>query len=146
MASPVEAQFILCDAAQADPSGKMHMLGAGWSITHTPTPPHALAIMLKIPWDRANQPIQVSAVLEDGDGKPVTLGQPPLPVRNDAQVEVGRPPGVAAGSMLPASFAVTVPPLALRPGRYEWRVTVAEQEFVASFQVLPQQQAMSASH
>lgn len=145
MASPIEAQFILCDAAQADPSGKMHMLGAGWSVTHTPTPPHALAIMLKIPWDRANQKIEVSAVLENGDGSVVTLGDPPLPVRQAAQVEVGRPPGVAAGSMLPASFAVNVPPLPLAPGRYEWRVRVAEEEFAASFQVLPPQYTVPAS-
>lgn len=145
MASPIEAQFILCDAAQADPSGKMHMLGAGWSMTHTPTPPHALAIMLRIPWDRANQQIQVSAVLEDGDGKPVLLGTPPVPLRQDAQVEVGRPPGVAPGSMLPASFAVNVPPLPLTPGRYEWRVRVAEQESTASFQVLPQPQVLPSS-
>lgn len=29
MASPVEAMLILCDAAVSDPTGKVHMLGAG---------------------------------------------------------------------------------------------------------------------
>ena len=135
MASPIEAQVILCDAAQADPTGKMHMLGAGWSVTTTPTPPHALAIMLRIPWDRANQQIDVSAVLVDADGQPIVLGEPQQQIRQDAKVEVGRPPGVAAGSLLPASFAVTVPPLPLQPGRYQWRVKIAETEFTASFQV-----------
>jgi hypothetical protein len=135
VASPIEAQFILCDAAQADPTGKVHMLGAGWSVTSSPTPPHALALLLRIPWDRANQKIQVRAVLEDADGHPVTLGEPPHELRHNAEVEVGRPPGVAPGTMLPATLAISVPPLPLRPGRYQWRAEVAEQTLHASFQV-----------
>jgi hypothetical protein len=135
VASPIEAQFILCDAAQADPSGKVHMLGAGWSVTSSPTPPHALALLLRIPWDRANQKIQVRTVLEDADGHPVALGEPPQELRQNAEVEVGRPPGVAPGTPLPATLAISVPPLPLRPGRYQWRAEVADQSFHASFQV-----------
>lgn len=137
MASPIEAHVILCDAAQAEPTtGKMHMLGAGWSVTTTPTGPHALAIMLRIPWDRSNQKIEVRAKLVDSDGEPVELGSPKQQIGQDFVVEVGRPPGVAPGSMLPASFAVTVPPLPLALGRYQWRVAVADQEFAISFEVI----------
>jgi hypothetical protein len=136
MASPIEAQVILCDAAQADPTGKVHMLGAGWSIAPTPVPPHALAIMLRIPWDRANQQIAMHAILLTADGSPVTLGEPQQEIRHDATIEVGRPPGVAPGTMLPASLAITVPPLPLNPGRYEWSVQVAEHNFHAAFQVV----------
>jgi hypothetical protein len=53
MASPVLAKLILCDYAVADPAGKVHMLGAGWSLTSSPTPPHAVVVLMKIPWDRA---------------------------------------------------------------------------------------------
>jgi hypothetical protein len=137
MASPVEAQLILCDAAQAE-SGKIHMLGAGWSITGSPTAPHAVAVLIKIPWDRANQPLSLVLQLLDSDGRSVTLettdGQ--IPVRSEAKIEVGRPPGIAHGSMLDASFALNVPSLPLAAGRYEWRVAFAEREFVAFFTVV----------
>ena len=49
----IEAQLLLCDAAVADQAGKLHMLGAGWSVTSSPTSPQAVAVLLKIPWDRA---------------------------------------------------------------------------------------------
>ena len=55
MASKVEAKLILCDAAQADPNtGKVHMLGAGWSLTRSPTT-HAVVVLMKVPWDRTNE-------------------------------------------------------------------------------------------
>ena len=73
MASPLEAQVILCDAAVADPGGKVHMLGAGWSMTGSPTAPQAVAVLMKIPWDRANQKIPMALRLLDADGKPVKL-------------------------------------------------------------------------
>lgn len=69
MASPLDVQVILCDAAQADPgSGKLHMLGAGWSDIGTPTTPHAVAIMIKVPWDRTNQKLPLRLELVDGGG------------------------------------------------------------------------------
>lgn len=68
MASPIEATVLLCDAAQADPSGKLHMLGAGWSITSSPTAPSAVAVLLQIPWDRANQKLRIQLQLENADG------------------------------------------------------------------------------
>ncbi len=138
MASPVEAILLLCDAAVADPlTGKVHMLGAGWSRTSSPTAPSAVVAMLKIPWDRSNQRLPLRLSLHDSDGAVVVLptesgGEA---VVNQSEVEVGRPPGMAAGSMLDASFAMSLPPLPLSPGRYEWRLEFAELSFNASFQV-----------
>ena len=136
MASPVDAQMILCDAAVAE-GGKVHMLGAGWSITSSPTAPHAVAVLMKIPWDRANQKLPMKLRLLDSDGKPVMFETPQgkAPVLQEAQIEVGRPPGVAAGSPLDASFALNVPSLPLTPGRYEWRLEIAEETRTAPFQV-----------
>ena len=96
MASPLEIKLILCDAAVADPAGKLHMLGAGWSLTSTPTAPQAVAMLIKIPWDRANQKLHFALRLLDPDGKQVT------------------------------------------PGRYEWRLELAEQTLVESFTVRSQ--------
>ena len=134
MASPISAQVILCDAAQADSSGKLHMLGAGWSITGTPTAPQAVAVLVWVPWDRANQKLPLTLQLLDADGKPVDLDNGPI--RADAELEVGRPPGIAQGSPLNASFALNLGPMPLPPGRYEWRLEVADTTQRASFQVM----------
>src|SRR5215204_2067305 len=98
MAAPVEVQVILCDAAVADPNGKLHMLGAGWSLTGSPTTPHAVALMIKVPWDRTNQKLPLTLQLLDADGTPVRLAEGPIEVQ--AEIEVGRPVGVPVGIML----------------------------------------------
>ncbi len=142
MASPIDAQMLLCDAAVADPTGKVHMLGAGWSQTSSPTAPSAVAVMLKIPWDRANQPIPVSLKLLDSDGRPVGVGAPDgsqTPIAHEGVIEVGRPPGVAHGSLLDASFILNLPSLPLPAGRYEWRLDVGNTSQAVSFQVQPPQ-------
>lgn len=139
MASPVEAILILCDAAVSEPAGKVHMLGAGWSQTGTPTAPQAVVAMLKVPWDRANQRIPISLFLRDSDGRQVTLPSPSgerVPVGQEGEIEVGRPAGVLHGSPLDASFVMVLPPMPLEPGRYEWRLEVAQTHVAASFQVL----------
>jgi hypothetical protein len=136
MASPLEVQLILCDAAQADPAGKVHMLGAGWSVTRSPTS-HAVAVLIKIPWDRTNQPLPLTLDLVDADGNPVQFDTPSgqIGVHAEGTIEVGRPPGHEAGSPLDASFALNVPRLPLPPGRYTWRLTLAEHEQSVSFSV-----------
>lgn len=58
--SQIGFKLILCDAAQTDAAtGKIHMLGAGWTITGSPTAPHAVALMIQVPWDRTNQKLPV---------------------------------------------------------------------------------------
>jgi hypothetical protein len=138
VASPLEVQVLLCDAAVADPSGKMHMLGAGWSMTSSPTAPCAVAVMVKVPWDRTNQQIPLTVTLVDSDGRPVELPAPGDQTQNikaEGIVEVGRPAGIPAGSSVDAAFALNVPSLPLSPGRYEYRVDVSDQTFHAGFLV-----------
>jgi hypothetical protein len=138
MASPLDIKLILCDAAVADHSGKLHMLGAGWSVTSSPTAPQAVALLLKIPWDRANQRLRLELKLLDPDGHQVTLpgmDGNPLPIGHAGEIEAGRPPGVAAGSMLDAVLAISIPPMPLPPGRYEWRLDLAEHTVSESFTV-----------
>jgi hypothetical protein len=137
MASPLEIQLILCDAAQADPAtGKVHMLGAGWSTTFAPAS-HAVAVLIKVPWDRANQPLKLVLELRTADGQPVAFETPAgkAVVRTEGVIEVGRPPGIAPGSLLDASFALNVSPLPLEPGRYDWHLDVAEEHRATAFTV-----------
>lgn len=133
MASPVHATLILCDAAASDPTGKLHMLGAGWSVTGSPTAPAAVAILLKIPWDRANEKLPLFLQLEDADGQPVMVSGEPL--RMVSEMEVGRPPGLDPGSSIDASFHLGLLPMPLLPGRYLWRLQVSDDEFTEAFQV-----------
>lgn len=133
MASPIEATLILADAAVGDPAGKLHMLGAGWSVTGSPTAPAAVAVFFRIPWDRSNQKIQTKLELVDADGRPVVIdGQG---IRVEQTMEVGRPPGLEPGTPLDASFQLSVGPMPLNPGRYQWRLTAAEGEWSIAFTV-----------
>jgi hypothetical protein len=113
------------------------MLGAGWWLTTSPLGPTALAIMIQVPWDRTNQRIPVTVVLRDQDGRDVELGDDDQKqtIEQVIEIEVGRPAGVAAGSMLPASLAINVPPLPLPVGRYEWVVKADGLEESESFEV-----------
>lgn len=137
LAAPLNAQIILCDAAQSDSAtGKVHMLGAGWSTTGTPTQ-HAVVVLIKVPWDLANQKLPLQLVLRDADGRPVAFETPGglSEVRGNGEIEVGRPIGLVPGSMLDASFALNVAPLPLPPGRYEWHLTLADLQSGATFTV-----------
>ena len=139
MASSIEAQLILSDAAQAV-GGKVSMLGAGWSVTGTPTAPQAVVGLLKVPWDRANEQLPLHLELVDADGRPVLLPGPDgaLDQRIDftAVIEVGRPPGLTPGTPIDSSFTVNVQPLPLSPGRYTWRLDVAGDVFATTFGVV----------
>jgi hypothetical protein len=93
---------------------------------------------MKIPWDRTNQAIPLSLVLLDSDGQQVSVptDRGDKPIRTGANLEVGRPPGIAPGTPIDASFVVNMSPLPLSPGRYEWRLTIQpDDEFHASFTV-----------
>jgi hypothetical protein len=140
MALPVEATMVLCEHAVADPaSGKIHMLGAGWSVTTSPITAQAVAIMVSVPWDRADESIALTLSLLDPHGRAVRVGSRDAgtELRQEFNVEVGRPPGIPPGSPLDAAMAVNVPPFALPSGRYEWRLEVDGQSLSRRFTVVP---------
>ena len=98
----------------------------------------AVAVLLKIPWDRANEQLAMVLRLVDSDGRPVAIATPEgtQEVTMGGNIEAGRPPGVTPGSQLDAALAFSVPSLPLAPGRYQWRLDVADDTFTASFQVV----------
>lgn len=118
---------LLADSAQAA-EGKLYVLGGGWTDTPlTPdghTIPHALAVLVHVPWDEATRPHQLTAKLRDVDGHQVEIGDEPEPVEFAMDFEVQQPPDAPAGTALPASFALNMGPLPLRPGRYSWDLCV----------------------
>lgn len=140
MASPLQVHLLLCDGANSDTAtGKLNMLGAGWTSTSgPPTAPHALAAMIRVPWDRTNQPLRLTVDLLTEDGKPVQVETPEgtqTMLHFECDVEAGRPPGTKAGSDVPISFALQVTPLLLPKGRYEYQLRVAEQTVSEPFDV-----------
>lgn len=118
--------MLLCDHVSVA-EGKLFINGGGWSITGPQPAAQAIAIMLGVPWDRANQPINFLLRLLQEDGDPVIQEGPagPTPLEVGGQFEVGRPPGIRHGTPLDVPLAINLPPLPLPPGnRFSWELSI----------------------
>lgn len=143
----MKGTLILADAAQTDPSGKLHTLGLGWSVIGTPTPPMALVVLIDCPWDQANVKHKIEIDLLDADGHQVSfqtgpLGDPQPAVHIEAEFEAGRPPGVPAGTPLRQGLSLVLGPgFPLVGGqKYEFRLTIGGEPMdssLATFLVRP---------
>lgn len=131
----MEATLLLCDFAE-EVGGKLYIMGGGWSQTTANVPiSMALAVRLLIPWDQTNVPHRMEASLLTQDGQPVTVDD--NPIRVDAEIEVGRPPGTKPGMAIDAPFAVRFNGLAFEAGLYRWDVKVNDEVVAtASFAAL----------
>jgi hypothetical protein len=124
----VKVTLLLADAAQAV-SGKLYIIGGGWSVTGPQPAPFAIAIKIEVPWDRANLGHVAKLVLQDADGEPVVTDTPegPQPIQVDLNFEVGRPAGLKPGTPIDFAMAVNFAPIPLEPdSRYEWRLFIDE--------------------
>ena len=127
----MRAALVLCDyAAQDITAGKIHMMGAGWSVTGPGPASHAVAAFIKVDWLEANEKHQLRLQLVDSDGTPVAVPTPvgsPQPVVFPGVLEVPRPAGLPHGSEIDASFVINVQALQLVPGqRYRWELLIGE--------------------
>lgn len=120
--SQLDVQVLLADHADVA-NNKLYLNGGCWTVTR-PAAPHAVAVVIEVPWDMTNQRMEVVVELLDTDGRPVAPGG--NPVRLTRPMEAGRPPGHPIGA--PVTGLVTtlnVHGLPLDPGsRYEWRVSI----------------------
>jgi hypothetical protein len=117
--------MLLCDFAQ-EVGGKLYIIGGGWSKLFDVGAPMnmALAIKLWVPWNSANQPIDLAIELRTEDGDPA-LNEKGEPIRVLGKFEVGRPPGLRPGSALDSAIAIPVFGLRLRKGGYRWELSLA---------------------
>jgi hypothetical protein len=119
----VTATMMLCDAAQSV-GGKLYILGGGWNLLHTRTPPSmGLAVKLEIVEELAGRPLPVVARLRTSGGEPVVDDD--KPVEFGGQMELGRRPGSESETSLASVFALQanfVGPL--EPGGYSWELLV----------------------
>jgi Family of unknown function (DUF6941) len=118
--------MLLCDHAEiAD--NKLFINGAGWELCSTPTPPHAVAVLVAVPWGQTNQPHPYRLQLVDEDDAPVVQPGPTGQVTIEASgsFEVGRPPGVPHGIEIGVPLVLNVGPLGLEPGKgYHWQLSI----------------------
>ena len=118
----MRATLLLADhAVVAD--GKLYINGGGWSVTGPTPTPSAIAVKLDVPWDRANQKLQLRLRLIGQDGEAVRIDGPqgPQPVEITGEAEIGRPPGLVHGADIDFPLAFQLGPLPLQPGqRYQW--------------------------
>jgi hypothetical protein len=128
----MRAALVLCDYATQDlAGGKVHLMGAGWSVTGPMPTPHAVAAFIKVGWDEANQPHPLRLRLVDSDGTAVTvpgLGGGTQQVEFPGNLEVPRPADIPHGSEIDASFVVNIGATPLTPGqRYRWELRIGEE-------------------
>jgi hypothetical protein len=128
----VKVNVVLADYGQSDPQGKVHLIGAGWSMTAVGpkglTPDSCVAVFLEVPWDKCNRELPVEVQLVDEDGNAVIIHTPAgdQPVHLTNPLVIATIPGAPNGS--PGCGAVVLNlqgGLPLAPGHwYTWRVSV----------------------
>lgn len=131
----MQVTLILCDSAQ-EMGGKLYILGGGWSQLHQPNvpTPMALAILIKVPWNQANEKHEFEAVLMNADGDRVEFEG--NQVAAQGEFETGRPAGLKPGVDLDVPAVLSFNGLALPAGGYRWEVFVdGAQMAVAPFHV-----------
>jgi hypothetical protein len=122
----LHVNIMLADFAQVA-DGKLNVIGGGWAVTGPEPCPFALAGVFEVPWTMTNQPLQFRFELIDLDGNEVIVDTPEgeQSVSFEGTFEVGRPPGLRAGSSQRVPFAINGGALPLEPGMsYEWRLSV----------------------
>jgi hypothetical protein len=127
----MQATLVLCDFAESDPSGKVHMLGAGWSFTGPNPAPQAVVAFIQIPADRLGSPIPVTIRLLDPAHQVVEVPGPGgvQPLEISGQIEMQQPDWWDGSSDLSASFAVNFGPLPLQhAATYTWHLDVDGKE------------------
>jgi hypothetical protein len=119
----MEVTMLLCDAAQAA-GGKLYVLGGGWTHVYSPNNPvpMALAVLIAVSWNRANERHTVEAILVTADGATVEFDG--NQIMASGEFEVGRPAGIRAGTQLNTALAFNFGGLALDVGDYVWELRI----------------------
>lgn len=131
----MDVTLLLCDSAD-EIGGKLYVLGGGWSVAPANVPLNiALATLIIVPWDKANQQFKIEAKLMTDDGQLVHMED--TPVVNGGLLEVGRPPGTKPGSGLNTPFVLKFNGLVLPPMGYRWELEIdGTQMATASFRAI----------
>lgn len=145
----MKVTLILADAAQVA-EGKLYVMGGGWNVTGPDPVPFAIGGIIEVPWSETNKKHTFRFELIDLDGNAVMAETPEgaQPVAINGGFELGRPPGVRAGSFLPWPFAISGGPMPLPPAsHFEWRFSIdgnAHEDWKLAFSTQPLAQSQAA--
>lgn len=113
--------LILADGAQVA-GDKLYVMGGGWTVVSSRDFPvahgAAISVGMMVDWQETNQRHSVEVALLDGEGHQV--GDPLV----SGEFEVGRPPGIPAGTSQRFMLAGGVTLNLEKPGPYEIVVRV----------------------
>ena len=147
----MKVTMLLADHAVVE-NGKLYINGGGWTITGPDPFPYAIALIIEVPWDRANIKHHFRLELLDEDGEsvevPTTSGADALVVEGD--FEVTRPLGAKPGTPLPLPIAVNLTPAPPIPAgaRYAWNLSIngeTREDWRLSFATRPQEPGSTAA-
>lgn len=135
----LDVVMLLADSAQVA-DGKLFLLGGGLQVIGPRPQAVALALVIHVPWDRANMSHGWKLELLSEDGVPVLHQDVPVVVQGN--FEAGRPAGWTPGTPLLVPLAINFSALPVQPGhRYTWRLAVnenSEPRWQVSFAVRPE--------
>jgi hypothetical protein len=130
----MRASIVLADFAETDPSGKVHILGAGWSATGPQLGPQAVVAFIQVPAEHGGGTISFTLRLADLLGNVVEVLGPAgmQPMELGGQVELREPEEWDRASDLNAAFSVNVM-LPLPPGHsYTWSLEIDGKELAST--------------
>ena len=124
----MKATLILADHARVS-EGKLDVLGAGWTLAGPDPVTMGIGVLIEVPWDQTNRrhSMVVRLLGEDGQLHPLPApdGGQARGIEAHTDFEVGRPPGVTAGTAQPFALALNLAQVPLAAGRrYEWRLEI----------------------
>ncbi len=133
----MEGFLVLSDAASTDvATGKINLLGAGWSVTGPVVPMAAVAGFLRIPWDDVEGKISFVVRLQDEEGRPVRPfadNDGVLSFHGEFAPHADQSEPIGRRVPLTLSFAIQIPPLPLAAGRvYEWNLEANDAEVASA--------------
>ena len=137
--------LLIGDFANQD-GGKVGLLGGGWSITPTPTPPQAVVVIIEVPGEHLNETFAVELTLFDEQG-PLALPDPltgeTRPLRIAQNMLAPTIPGIPRKAWNKVHFVINLSPgLPLRPDHvYTWAASVdgdTRSDWKTSFYVVDQ--------
>ena len=130
-----ELEFVLLADHTEAVNGRLNALGAGWTDQYRgdtqgggpPITHFGIGVSVLVPWTETNRAHRLGLRIEDEDGG--QLGG------LDADLEMGRPPGIQRGSDQRAVLGVNVNITFPRPGGYRVVAQLGEQTRTIPFRV-----------
>ncbi len=115
----MRSKIFLADSAEVRVN-LLFLLGGAWIEIGPGPQPFAIAGLIEVDWEEANQRHEIEFAIDDEDGNPLLVpsltGNQPFRIRHP--FEVGRPAGMPRGSTLNIPVALPIPPIPWIAGRH----------------------------